>query len=72
MLTAILLGLLRHALTTAGGSIAMYGLQFVNGILQVHSLEAVVTGGVITAVGATMSVLEKVKTQSGPIYKTNQ
>lgn len=71
MLTSILLGILRHVLTTSGGAIAAYGLQVVGGIPQVHNLTAVVTGGLLVAVGTVKSVLSKVKTESGPVYKFN-
>lgn len=72
MFGAIMLGLLRHAVTAAGGALVTSGLQFVEGLPVVHNLMAVASGGALVAAGTALSALQKVKTKSGPIYDTNK
>lgn len=68
MLTSIILGILRHALTAAGGALVAHGVQFVEGLPIVHDLVTVATGGALVAAGTAMSALQKVKTKSGADY----
>lgn len=72
MLTAILMGVLRHFATTAGGALLTLGIDVVNGLPVVHNVEAAVTGSVLVVGGMVTSALQKanIKTITGPDYST--
>lgn len=72
MLTSIILGLLRHVLTTAGGALVAHAVNIVEGLPVVHDLTTAILGGGLVAAGGALSVLHKVKTQSGAIYNFNK
>ena len=61
MLSVILYALFRHILTSAGGALFSYGLQTLS---PTH----IAAGGAMAGIGAVLSILDKVKTKSGPDY----
>ncbi len=56
MLTAILMGILRHVLTTVGGMLVMDGL---------HTLSPthIAAGGAMAAIGGALSIASKINVQ---------
>jgi len=72
MLTSIIMGLLRHALTTAGGVMVANAVSLVEGLPVVHDMTTALMGGGLVTTGGILSVLHKIKTQSGPIYNFNK
>ena len=70
MLLSIILGLLRHALTTAGGALVASSVQFAEGLPAVQNLEHTALGLALIGAGGTLSILHKIKTVSGPDYST--
>lgn len=69
MISSILLGLLRHALTAAGGMLVSRGVQFVEGLPVIHDLITVASGAAMVAAGTALSALQKVKTKSDADFK---
>ncbi len=63
MILSIILGVLRHVLTAAGGALIMDGLHAID---PTH----IAAGGAISAIGLALSVAQKVKTVSGADYST--
>ncbi len=76
MLNYILMGIVRHIITSIGGAIVAHGLQIVDHLPQVQDAKSVAAGAATVALGLLASAYKnaqhaKLQTQSGPIYKTN-
>lgn len=71
IILSIIIGQLRHVATAAGGALVTSGIHLVAGLPVVHDTLAVIAGGALLAVGGVSSAMQKIKTQSGAIYKTN-